>query len=148
MSAGHVSASFKMTRYGRSSKVGTSEHDFNAEPTRISTPSATHSLASSIDASPRSLASGGSRYEWSLKKINSGTLITFAKLSAGQGRFATERRAVSENSDPSVAIRILSPHCSAEIPRASMSAHYFYRTRGVAHHCLGRATQKEASEIA
>ena len=56
-SACQVSASFKMTRYGRSSKVGTSEETSNAELERIPTPAVTQDLASSIEAWPMSLAS-------------------------------------------------------------------------------------------
>ena len=85
-SACQVSASFKITRYGRSSRVGTSEHTFNAEPERIFTPALTQDLASSIEACPKSLASCSSRYEGSLNKMNSGMLITFATLFAGQMR--------------------------------------------------------------
>src|SRR5690348_8869994 len=82
---------------------------------------AIHFLASSIEASPKSsdsLSGCDSKYDGSFARMNSGTLITFNLLPSGQGRAATDRSAVAENSDPSVATKIFhSPRVSEPLLR-------------------------------
>ena len=76
---------------------------------RTSAPAAAYRFASLSTAVLSFSISFNSKGNWLRGIKGSGIAITLNVLPFGQGRFATERIAASENSEPSVAIRTLNP---------------------------------------